>query len=130
MAFRPDYGETVLTDEERDALTDAARELLGDPIRKADLYDLEQLIQNEVADDYVARVVRGDLTASDLLTDHLVREVHGRLYAPVWAWGGRQRSRVTNIGWTQRCGCTCRCDPTRRHPGGARRNARRALTQP
>jgi fido (protein-threonine AMPylation protein) len=98
MAFRPDYGETLLTEEEREALTDAARELLGDPIRKADLYDLEQLIQNEVADEYVARVVRGDLTASDLLTDHLVRELHRRLYAAVWEWGGRQRSRETNIG--------------------------------
>lgn len=41
MAFRPDYGETLVTEEEGEALTDAARELLGDPIRKADLYDLE-----------------------------------------------------------------------------------------
>jgi len=98
MAFRPDYGETLVTEEERDALTDVARELLGEPIRKADLYDLEQLIQNEVADDYVARVLEGDLMASDLLTDHFVRELHRRLYAPVWEWGGRQRSRETNIG--------------------------------
>jgi fido (protein-threonine AMPylation protein) len=98
MAFRPDYGETLVTEEERDALTDAARDLLGDPIRKADLYDLEQLIQNEVAEEYVARVVEGDLTVSDLLADHLVRELHRRLYAPVWEWGGRQRSRETNIG--------------------------------
>lgn len=98
MPFRPDYGETLVTEEERDALTDAARELLGDPIRKADLYDLEQLIQDEVADEYVARVLDGSLTTSDLLTDHFVRELHGRLYAPVWEWGGRQRSRETNIG--------------------------------
>lgn len=98
MAFRPDYGETLVTEEECDALTDAARELLRDPIRKADLYDLEQLIQNEVADEYVARVVEGGLTVSDLLADHFVRELHRRLYAPVWEWGGRQRSRETNIG--------------------------------
>lgn len=98
MAFRPDYGETLVTEEERDALTDAARDLLGDPIRKADLYDLEQLIQNEVADEYVARVVEGELPVSDLLADHFVRELHRRLYAPVWEWGGRQRSRETNIG--------------------------------
>jgi len=96
--FRPDYGETLLTEEERDALTEDARQLLGDPIRKADLYDLEQLIQDEVADEYVARVLDGDLTTADLLTDHVVRELHRRLYGPVWEWGGRQRSRETNIG--------------------------------
>lgn len=71
MAFEPDYGETLLTEEERDALTAEAREVLGEPIRKADLYDL---------------------------TDHFVRELHQRLYRPVWEWGGRQRSRETNIG--------------------------------
>lgn len=98
MAFRPDYGDTLVADEERDALTTAARELLGDPIRKADLYDLEQLIQDEVADEYVGQVLDGDLTVSELLTDHLARELHRRLYAPVWEWGGRQRSRETNIG--------------------------------
>jgi len=96
--FRPDYGETLVTEEERDALTEDARQLLGDPIRKADLYDLEQLIQDEVADEYVARVLDGDLTTADLLTDHVVRELHRRLYRPVWEWGGRQRSRETNIG--------------------------------
>lgn len=98
MVFRPDYGETLLSDEDRDALTGTARELLGDRPRKADLYDLEQLIQNEVANEYVTRVVRGDVVAPDLLADHVVRELHGRLYAPVWRWGGRLRSRQTNIG--------------------------------
>ncbi|MCY7402060.1 MAG: hypothetical protein LH477_14110 [Nocardioides sp.] len=94
MALEPDYGETLVTAEERDALTVAARGLLGDPIRKADLYDLEPRIQDEVADEYVARVLDGDLTAADLLADHFVRELHRRLYGPVWEWGGRQRSRV------------------------------------
>jgi fido (protein-threonine AMPylation protein) len=27
-----------------------------------------------------------------------VRDLHRHLYAPVWEWGGRQRSRETNIG--------------------------------
>src|SRR3954449_2217054 len=88
MDFRPDYGETLVTEEERDALTEDARQLLGDPIRKADLYDLEQVIQDEVADEYVARVLDGDLTTADLLTDHVVRELHRRLHGPVWEWGG------------------------------------------
>lgn len=34
----------------------------------------------------------------DILNDHFVRDLHRRLYAPVWEWGGRQRSRETNIG--------------------------------
>ncbi len=42
MTFEPDYGQTLLSDEEKAALTDPARELLGDPVLKADLYDLEQ----------------------------------------------------------------------------------------
>ena len=52
MALEPDYGETLLDYEEAEALTREARELLGDPIRKADLYDLEQRIQVEVADEW------------------------------------------------------------------------------
>ncbi|BBY34519.1 hypothetical protein BST33_10625 [Mycolicibacter minnesotensis] len=98
MAFQADYGETLATEEEREALTARAREVLGEPIRKADLYDLEQQIQDEIADDLMGKVFAGSLTVSDLLTDHFVRDLHRRLYALVWMWGGRQRSRETNIG--------------------------------
>lgn len=98
MAFGPDYGETLATEEECEALTPEAREVLGVPIRKADLYDLEQQIQDQVADELVAKVFDGTLVVLELLTDHFVRELHRRLYAPVWEWGGRQRSRETNIG--------------------------------
>lgn len=98
MAFKPDYGETLLGEEERDALTSEARELLGDPVRKADLYDLEQQIQDGVAEELVGLVIDGVVSPSDLLTDHFMRELHGRLYGAVWEWGGRQRSRETNIG--------------------------------
>jgi fido (protein-threonine AMPylation protein) len=38
------------------------------------------------------------LTSEELLTDHFVRELHRSLYAPIWTWGGRQRSRETHIG--------------------------------
>jgi len=98
MAFQPAYGETVVSDEEAEALTAAAREILGDPIRKADLYDLEQQIQDEVADEWWATLLDGDVPVRDLLADHFVRDLHRRLYAPVWEWGGRQRSLETNIG--------------------------------
>lgn len=32
MTFDPDYGQTLLSDEEQAALTDSARELLREPI--------------------------------------------------------------------------------------------------
>jgi fido (protein-threonine AMPylation protein) len=98
MAFQPDYGETLVSDEEAEALTPAAREILGDPIRKADLYDLEQQIQAEVADEWWTTLLSRDVPVRDLLADHFVRDLHRRLYAPVWEWGGRQRSLETNIG--------------------------------
>jgi hypothetical protein len=37
MTFDPDYGETLLADEEKGALTDEARVLLGESVRMADL---------------------------------------------------------------------------------------------
>lgn len=98
MALEPDYGETLLNHEVAAALTPEARQLLGDPIRKADLYDLEQRIQVEVADEWWANLLDFNVPMRDLLDDHFVRDLHRRLYAPVWEWGGRQRSRETNIG--------------------------------
>lgn len=98
MALEPDYGETLLTHEESEALTPEARELLGDPIRKADLYDLEQRIQLEVADEWWGSLLDLNVPMRDILNDHFLRDLHRRLYAPVWQWGGRQRTRETNIG--------------------------------
>ena len=85
MTFDPDYGQTLLTDQEPAALTEQARVLLGEPLLKADLYDVEQLIQADVADELVQRVLEGVLTIDELLTDHFVRELHRRLYGPVWS---------------------------------------------
>ncbi len=98
MAFEPEYGETLATHEERGALTSEVREILGEPVRKADLYDLEQLIQAEVANELVGEVLAGTLTVPELLTDHFVRGLHRGLYGPVWEWGGRHRTLETNIG--------------------------------
>jgi fido (protein-threonine AMPylation protein) len=98
MAFEPDYGETLLTEDECEALTPDARKLLGNALRKSDLYDLEQQIQDAVGELVVEQVLEGVVSPSDLLTDHFVRDLHRRLYGPVWQWGGRQRSRETNIG--------------------------------
>ena len=61
MVFAPDSRETLVTEEERAALTPEATELLGEPIHKADL--------------------DGPLSVTDLLNDHFVRELHRRMYA-------------------------------------------------
>lgn len=98
MTLEPDYGETLASAEEAEALTPEAREILGTPIRKADLYDLEQGIQDEVADEWWGTLLNGNVPVRDLLDDQFVRELHRRLFAPIWVWGGRQRSRETNIG--------------------------------
>ena len=98
MALEPDYGETLVSDEDVDALTPAAREILGDPIRRADLYDLEQQIQAQVAVEWWANILDWNVPVRELLADHFVRDLHRRLHAPVWEWGGRQRSLETNIG--------------------------------
>lgn len=98
MTLEPGYGETLISEEEVAALTPLAREILGDPIRKEDLYDLEQQIQNEVADEWWGNILNWYVPVRDLLSDHFVRDLHRRLYAPIWEWGGRQRSLETNIG--------------------------------
>lgn len=98
MTLEPGYGETLISEEEVAALTPLAREILGDPIRKEHLYDLEQQIQNEVADEWWGNILNWYVPVRDLLSDHFVRDLHRRLYAPIWEWGGRQRSLETNIG--------------------------------
>lgn len=95
MALEPDYGETHVSAEEAKALTTVAREILGDPIRKADLYDLEQQIQDEVADEWWGDLLNWRIPVRDLLTDHFVRELHRRLYAPSGS------GVVVSDGWRQ-----------------------------
>ncbi len=43
MALEPDYGETLVSDEEAEALRLVAREIVDDPIRKSDLHDTTPL---------------------------------------------------------------------------------------
>ncbi len=98
MVFEPKYGKTLASEEDHGALTPRARELLEEPFLKAEIYNLEQRIQTDVTDDLAASIFSGEFTVSDLLQDHFLREVHGRLYGPVWEWGGCQRAREANIG--------------------------------
>lgn len=74
------------------------REALGDTVSKAEVYDLEQAVQAEVAEELLIAVLASDLSIDDLVSDHFVRELHRRLYADIWSWGGLLRRRELSIG--------------------------------
>ena len=98
MSLAPGYGETPVSDDELDSLVPEARELLGQPIPKSAVYDLEQELQSEAAEAMLFEVYDGSLTLDALLTDHFVRELHRRLYGDIWSWAGVFRKRELNIG--------------------------------
>lgn len=98
MALSSDYGETPLDDDELDALLLTVREALGDALTKAEVYDLEQTVQDEVAEELLGSVLGGDLSLGGLLADYFVRELHRRLYGDIWSWAGAFRKRELNIG--------------------------------
>ncbi len=97
-SFDPGYGETEVSEEEREALTPYALEVLGDPPLKSDLYDIEQTLQDRVGSSLLDEIRSGHLTLRDILTDHFVRDLHRRMYGDLWEWGGKFRLLQTNIG--------------------------------
>lgn len=98
MTISPGYGETPIDGDELDALLSSARELLGEPVTKAAVYDIEQAIQDQVAEELLTRLLAGELALDELLTDHFVRDLHRRLYGDIWSWAGLFRKRELNIG--------------------------------
>ncbi len=98
MSLAPGYGETPVPDDELDALLPGIRELLGDPVSKADIYDLEQGVQAAVAEARLSEVLDGRLALDGLLSDHFIRELHKQLYGDIWNWAGKYRVRELNIG--------------------------------
>lgn len=98
MPLTPGYGETPVSDDEAGALLPQLRRLLGQPIIKADLYDLEQAVQEDVAEELVTAILDGALSVDDLLVDRFVRDLHRSLYGDIWTWAGVYRTRELNIG--------------------------------
>lgn len=94
----PGYGETPLDPDEADALTATARKLLGEDPRRADVYDVEQEISDEVSFDLAAAAIQGRLPVSEMLTDAFVRELHRRLYGDIWTWAGAFRLTEKSVG--------------------------------
>jgi len=97
-SFDPGYSETEVSDEEREALTPDVLKVLGEPMLKAALYDIEQALQDRAGSALLDEIRSGAVTLTEILTDHFVRELHRRLYGDVWGWGGRFRLLQTNIG--------------------------------
>ncbi|WP_338766076.1 Fic family protein [Nocardia vulneris] len=98
MHLTPGYGETPVPDDEADALLPDIRELLGEPVGKAAVYDLEQAVQEETSETLLNAVLDETLTLDEMLSAYFLRELHNRLYGDIWAWAGKFRLRELNIG--------------------------------
>jgi len=98
MSLSPDYGETLLPDDELAYLLPDIRAGLAEPITKADIYLLEEAEQAEVVARLLPEVSRGDLALDSLLSVGFIQELHRQLYGGIWTWGGEFRKYNTNIG--------------------------------
>lgn len=98
MSLTPGYGQTPLPHDELAALLPEVAVVLGEPITRAAVYDLEQGLQDRVADELMPAAIDGSLPLDALLNDYFVRDLHARLFGPVWNWAGRWRRTEVNIG--------------------------------
>jgi fido (protein-threonine AMPylation protein) len=98
MSLTPGYGETPLPDDELVALLPDVVQILGEPVTRAAVYDLEQGIQDQVAEELLTVALEGSLQPSELLTDYFLKDLHARLYGDIWTWAGKWRKHDANIG--------------------------------
>ena len=98
MSLTPGYGQTPLPHDELAALLPEVAVVLGEPITCAAVYDLEQGLQDRVADELMPAAIDGSLPLDALLNDYFVRDLHARLFGPVWNWAGRWQRTEVNIG--------------------------------
>lgn len=98
MPLTPGYGETPLPHDELSALLPEAAVVLGAAVTRADVYDLEQALQVQLEDELMPAAIDGSLPLEELLTDYFVRDLHARMYGPIWEWAGKLRRRELNIG--------------------------------
>ena len=94
MPLTPGYGETPLPEDELLALLPHVIEVLDKPIRRADVYDLEQAVQEQVSEDLLTAAFAGSLQLDDQLSDYFLRDLHTRIYGDIWAWAGRWHCHV------------------------------------
>jgi hypothetical protein len=92
MPLTPGYGETPLPDDELAALLPDVVLMLGEPVTRAAVYDLEQGVQQQVAEEFLIAALGGELQPSELLTEYFLKDLHARLYGDVWTWAGKWRT--------------------------------------
>lgn len=98
MPLTPGYGETPLPEDEAAGLVPRVRDILGESATNADVYDLEQAVQEAVAERLVRDALDGALAIEDLVNDNFARELHRHLYGDIWTWAGAYRRREMSIG--------------------------------
>ena len=98
MSLTPGYGQTPLPHDELVALLPEVVVVLGEPVTRASVYDLEQGLQDRVTDELMPAAIDGSLPLDEILSDYFVRDLHVRLFGPVWNWAGRWRRTEVNIG--------------------------------
>jgi fido (protein-threonine AMPylation protein) len=98
MNLGPGYGETPITPDEASALTARAREIFGNQPNRTEIFEVEQVIADEVSIELQNQIVEGKLVLEDLLDDAFLRGLHAKLYGDLWTWAGIYRHRELSIG--------------------------------
>lgn len=98
MPLTPGYGDTLLPHDELTTLLPEVLDVLDKPITRAAIYDLEQGLQDQVFGELTPAALDGSLPIDKLLSDYFVRDLHTRMFSPVWNWAGRWRRLELNIG--------------------------------
>lgn len=99
MPLTPGYGETPLPHDELTALLPEIVEVLDKPITRGDVYDIEQGLQDKAFDELMPSAIDGSLGLDELLSDYFVRDLHTRLYGPVWDWPGGGGELKSTSAW-------------------------------
>ncbi len=63
MPLTPGYGDTPVPGDELTALLPHVAEMLDQPIRRADVYDLEQAVQEQVSEELLTAAFAGSFSS-------------------------------------------------------------------